>query len=570
MPLAEPDAPTAYAEAVTSGRELPVPVGALVRSACERHLADLSGGSSRGLRWDGDLASRAIRFFGLLKQSKGRWADQPLELLPWQAFVVGSLFGWQRYRDDHEAWVRRYRHGYVEVAKKNGKTTFAAGIGLWLLDMDGENGAEVYSAATKRDQARLCWDEAAQMVHKTAGLRRRIKVVDSRANMYVTETASKYVALGADKDSADGINPHGGIIDELHRHSDRELVDIIEQSAAARQQPLMFYVTTAGLSGESIYQELHRYARSVVEGTVADDEWFVYLATLDEADDWQDPSVYGKANPSLGVTVQLADLVQERDKALQVPGRQNAFRRLRLNQQTEQAERWIDLGLWDANAGTVDLERLKGRPCYGGLDLSSVSDLSAWVLAFPRDDDREELDIVARCWCPESKLKDPSNRYRDQYAQWARKGFLTATEGEAIDYAIVKADILADAARYRIEDLNVDFLFQGFQLAQELTGAGLKVFGMRQGFMSMAMPMKEFERRLIAHKLHHGGNPILRWAASNVSVRQDPAGNLKPDKSSRAEKIDPVVALVMALDRAMRNSERRRSSVYNTRGLAVI
>lgn len=556
---AAPDRARAYAEAALAGN-LPIPIGQLVRSACERHLEDLATGADRGLRWNGEEAERAVKFFGYVRQSKGRWVDQPLTLLPWQEFVIASIFGWQRRRDDLGRWIRRYRHAFVEVAKKQGKTTFASGIALFLLDFDGEAGAEIYSAATKRDQARLCWDEAASMVKKTASLRTRIRVTDTRATMYVLETASKYVALGADKDSADGINPHGAIIDELHRHSDRELVDILEQSAAARSQPLMFYITTAGLSGESIYQELHRYARSIIEGTVQDDEWFVYIAALDETDDWTDPTVYGKANPSLGVTIQLDDLIKERDKAVAVPGRQNAFRRLRLNQQTEQSSRWVDLQLWDANSATggdVGEEALAGRRCYGGLDLSSVSDLTAWAMVFPRDQDRDEVDILVRCWCPEAKLRDQGNRYRDQYRVWAKEGWLTPTPGDAVDYAFVKAQILQDATLFRVVDLNVDRLFQGYQTSQELAENGLKVFGMGQGFISMSPPMKEFERRLLKKQLRHGNNRLLRWAISNMSILQDPAGNIKPDKRDREKKIDPIVAVVMALDRAMRHETRR-------------
>jgi phage terminase large subunit-like protein len=558
------DPVAAYAHSVVDGKVI---TGRLVNLACQRHLSDLEQGPARGLRWNLEEAERALGFFGHLKQSKGRWAGEGLVLLAWQQFVIGSLFGWQRYSEPYRRWIRRFRRSFTSVAKKNGKTTASSGVALYLLDFDGEPGAEIFSAASKRDQARLSWDEAAQMVFRTPSLKRRIKVVDSRAHMYVAQTASKYVALGHDADSTDGINPHAAIIDELHRAANRDLIDVIEDSTAARTQPLIFYITTAGLIGESIYDEIDDYSRRVVEG-VEDDGWFGYTATLDQHDDWRDDSLYIKANPSLGVTVQIEDLRAERDRAVLVPGRQNPFRRLRLNQRTEQAHRWLDLGLWDAqNLHEIDEERLHGRHCYGGLDLASVSDLTAWALVFPQEDDPDALDVLIRAWCPESRLYAGDNRWRDQYQVWKAGGFLATTPGESIDYGFVRKQIMQDAERFQIVDLNIDRLFQSHEMSVKLAEEGLTLFGMGQGFMSMTTPSKELERRLLARKLNHGRNPLLRWSAGNVAVRQDPAGNLKPDKSSSQGKIDPIVALIMALDRAMRNSG---PSVYETRGILTV
>jgi len=258
-------------------------------------------------------------------QSKGQWAGEPLLLQDWQAFVVGSIFGWKEIATG----LRRFRKAYTEVARKNGKTTLASGVGLYLLDFDGEAGAEIYCTATKRDQARLCWSEAMRMVQYTPALKKRIKVVESRANLHVLQTNSKFEALGADNDSMDGLNPHAYIIDELHAHKTRGIVDALETAAGARRQPLAFYITTAGVAKESVYSETHDYARRVVEGIIDDDQWFSFIAALDEDDDWTDPAVYIKANPSLGVTVQLEELMAERDRAMDSPGRQNSFRRLR-------------------------------------------------------------------------------------------------------------------------------------------------------------------------------------------------------------------------------------------------
>jgi phage terminase large subunit-like protein len=371
-------------------------------------------------------------------------------------------------------------------------------------------------------------------------------------NLNIPNTASKYEPLGADADTMDGLNVHGAIVDEVHAHKTRAVIDVLETATGARRQPLQMEITTAGYDRESVCWEHHEYSRQVLEGTVQDDSWFAFIATIDEKDDWKDPKVWAKANPNYGVSVKPDDLQRKADKATKLPAAQNAFLRLHLNVWTQQSDRWIDLDLWDENAGEVCEDDLKGRRCYGGLDLSAVSDLTAWVLVFPREDEPEAVDILARFWCPEARLTDEHNRYADQYQVWARAGVLNATPGDAIDYQYVKARILEDARTFNLIDLNVDRLFQGYQLSMELADEGLTVFGMGQGFLSMAIPMKEFERRLLAKKLHHGGNPILRWMAGNMAVKQDPAGNLKPDKSQSQGRIDGIVGIVEALDRAMR------------------
>jgi phage terminase large subunit-like protein len=330
-------------------------------------------------------------------------------------------------------------------------------------------------------------------------------------------------------------------------------------------------ITTAGYDRESICWQHHEYSRQVLEGTIQDDTWFAYIAAADEqdAERWLDPAVWAMANPNLGVSVKPDDLQRKAEKAQHLPAAQNAFMRLHLNIWTQQSDRWIDVALWDANdLRPVAAEALAGRECYGGLDLANVSDMIAWVMVFPREDDRETVDVLARFWCPEARLTDSSNRYREQYQAWARDGWLAVTPGDAVDYAFIRKQVIEDASTFRLVDMNVDRLFQGYQLSQELMDEGIAVFGMGQGFLSMAVPMKEFERRLLGHKLNHGGNPVLRWMAGNVAVRQDPAGNLKPDKAASEGKIDGIVSEVMALDRAMRRDDDR--SVYEDRGILLI
>ncbi len=540
-----------------------IPACQLVRLVVERHVRDLDEAGQRGLHFDRAAAQHAIDWFGFLKHSKGEWAGSGFDLAPWQEFLLWVLFGWKR-----QDGLRRFRTAYVEVPRKNGKSTLAAGIGLYLMIADGEPGAEIYSAATKRDQAKISWGEAARMVRSSPALSRMVHHWRASNTLSIDATASRYQPLGADADNMDGLNVHGAIIDELHAHKSRAIVEVLETATGARRQPLIFEITTAGSDQASICYEHHEYSRQILEGSIRDDTWFAYIATIDEGDDWTDPKAWAKANPNLGVSVKVDDLERKAEKARRLPAAQNAFRRLHLNQWTQQTDRWIDLSLWDENAGGVNEELLVGRECYGGLDLSSVSDLTAWVLVFPEEDDPETVQILARFWCPEAKLADEANNYRDQYRTWAAGGWLSTTPGDAIDYQFIKAQILRDAEQFRIVDLNVDRLFQGYQLSQELADEGLQVFGMGQGFLSMAVPMREFERRLLAKKLHHGGNPVLRWMADNVAVKMDPAGNLKPDKATSQGRIDGIVALIMALDRAMRHTST--GSVYEERGLLLL
>jgi len=429
---------------------------------------------------------------------------------------------------------------------------------------DGEPGAEIFSAATKRDQAIIAHSEATRMVKASPALSRMVRVYKN--NLNIEATASKYEPLGADADTMDGLNVHGALIDELHAHKTRDVVDVLETATGARRQPLLFEITTAGYDRQSICWEHHEYSRQVLEGAIQDDSWFAFIACANEADDWTNPAVWVKANPNYGVSVKGDDLARKAAKARHLPAAQNAFKRLHLNLWTQQSDRWIDVALWNENAGTVDLADLDGRLCYGGLDLSSVSDLTAWVMVFPHEADPETVDILARFWCPVGKLTDDGNRYAPQYQAWAREGWLQTTPGDAVDYAFVKKQILEDAGRYHLVDLNIDRLFQAYGVSQELQDEGLTVYGMGQGFMSFAPLTKEFEKRLLLKKLHHGGNPILTWMADNVAVQQDAAGNLKPDKAASQGKIDGIVALLMALDRTMRKEKPKRS-VYEDHGL---
>jgi phage terminase large subunit-like protein len=419
---AREDPVTAYARAVTDGQVL---ANRLVRLACERHLEDLGSGASRGLCFDHQAAQHAIQFFGFLRHSKGEWAGQTFALAPWQAFVVGSLFGWQRADG-----LRRFRTAYCAVPRKNGKSTLSAGIALYLLVADGEQGAEIYSAATTRDQARIVFDEAKRMVGSSPALKRRVQVLIN--NLNVAASASRFMPLSSDASSMDGLNVHGAIIDELHAHKTRHVVDVLDTATGARRQPLLFEITTAGYDRHSICFEHHDYAIKLLEGTLQDDSWFAFIAAADEDDDWTDRRVWRKANPGFGLSVKEDDLARKAEKAIALPGAQNAFRRMHLNEWTEQAERWIDLAAWDACNRPVNLEGLRGLPCFGGLDLSTTTDVTALAWVFPPDDHGGLWCVLSRYFVPEENLRKRAERDRVPYDLWTRQGFIQAST-ERID-----------------------------------------------------------------------------------------------------------------------------------------
>ncbi|MBN6186322.1 terminase large subunit [Aneurinibacillus sp. BA2021] len=550
---------TQYAESVIKGKILACQ---FIIQACQRHLDDLKKAKKRGYYFDEEAADHAIEFFDYLKHSKGEWAGQSFSLELWQKFIIGSIFGWKRKKDG----MRRFRTAYIEIPRKNGKSTFVSGIGLYLLVADDEPGAEIYTAATKREQAKITHSESTRMVRSSPALRKRVGIF--KDNLHVIKTNSFFVPLGADADTSDGLNVHGALVDELHAHKTRDLWDVLETATGARRQPLMLAITTAGFNQTSICYEQHEYAEKILNGTIEDDTYFTFIATIDKDDDWTDPVAWKKANPNFGVSIKEDDLARLCKKAKELPTAQNNFLTKRLNVWTQQANRWINLSLWDENAGKVDESRLAGRKCYGGLDLSSVSDITAWVMAFPDEQDQEKIDIVARFWCPESRLYDKENRYMAQYQAWEKQGLLYATPGDAVDYEFIKEQIFKDAQTFKLIDMNVDRLFQGYQIAMEIEEEGISVVPMGMGFTSFAIPMKEFERRLLNRKINHGGNPVLRWMADNLAVKTDPAGNIKPNKADSQGKIDGIVALIMALDRAMRHEDK--TSIYETQGIRTI
>lgn len=549
--------PLPYLTAVLKGKQ---PANRLTRLMCERHQRDIKTAKGRGLRFDETLAKRALAFFSVLRHSKGEWANQEFALGGWQEFIIASLFGWVRADG-----TRRFRRAYIEVPRKNGKSTLVSGIGLYLLAADGEPGAEIYTAATKREQARIVHGEATRMVKASPLLKKEIGVF--RDNLHVLATHSKYEPLGADADTMDGLNIHGAIIDELHAHKTRNVVDVLDTATGARRQPLIIEITTAGWDKQSVCWEHHAYSRQVLEGTLEDDSWFAFIAGIDDGDDWADPKTWAKANPNYGVSVKPDDLARKAKRAKSIPAEQNNFLRLHLNVWTEQADRWIELDAWDACGAFVDLDTLRGRDCYAGLDLANTTDIAALVLVFPDDNDPPNFDVLPFFWVPQESVIERTRKASVNYLSWVEQGYIEATEGNVIDYAAITLKLDELAQMYNIREIAYD-RWGATQLVQDLQSGGLNVIPLGQGFASMSPPTKELMTIVLSKRLRHSGHPVLRWMASNMSVATDPAGNLKPDKSKSSEKIDGMVALVMGIDRATRRESG--GSVYETRGVLVL
>lgn len=537
----------------------------LVRLACERHQRDREHGAERGLLWDEAAAVQAVAFFGMLRHWKGEWAGQPVSLEPWQQFIVASLMGWKLAADG----TRRFRSAYLELPRKNGKTTMAAGLGLYMAFVDGEPGAEVYTAATKKDQARIAHKDAVKMVEASAWLKKEVKVF--RDNLNSTSSNSKFEPLGSDSSTLDGLNVHMALADEVHAWPNRDLWDVLETGTGSRRQALMMAITTAGFDVQSLCWSHHDYTEKVLNGVIEDDSWFGMIFAIDEGDDWEDEAVWWKVNPNLGVSKKIDDMRRLANRAKEVPTALNSFLRLHLDMWTQAETLWINWNKWLACGElVVNEDELAGRKCYAGLDLSSTLDVTALVLVFPpRPEVEEPYQVVCRFWIPRENIAERAKRDRVPYDVWVREGLMTATAGDVVDYDFILAEVESLMETFEIKEIAFD-RWGATDVAQKLQELGgddwLVQFG--QGYASMSPPMKDLEKKVMGLELAHGNNSVLNWMAANVVAREDPAGNVKPDKSKSREKIDGMVALIMALDRALRHEDK--TSRYETYGIRTV
>jgi phage terminase large subunit-like protein len=517
--------------------------------------------------FDIGAAQHAIDFFHeCLRHVKGELAGKPLILERWEQSILANLFGWKR-----PDGMRRYREALVLVARKNGKTTFAAGIALYMLFCDNEPGAEVYSAAADRGQAALVFDQGAGMVRQEDQLYSRSTIYgggpagQSKA-ITLNDYSGFWKVLSADAHTKHGLNVHCGIVDELHAHPTRDLTDVIITGTGSRRQPLILEITTSDFDRESICNEKREYAEKVRDGIIEDISFLPVLFAAAPEDDWTDRKIWKKANPNLGVSVSMEYLARECQRAREIPAYENTFKRLHLNIKTEQATRWLPMDKWDECAGEFTYEQmakeLEGQSCFAGVDLATTDDLAACVLYFPGAGNA----VLPFFWCPGENAHRRERRDRVPYETWARQGYIELTQGNVIDYDLIRQRIGELGDRYDIREIPID-RWNSTQMQNQLTGDGFEVVPFGQGIRSMAAPTAELERLVLSGNLRHGGHPVLRWMASNVAVVTDDPDNKKPSKKHSSEKIDGIVALIMALGRAMEAPAARKVSVYEDRGI---
>lgn len=544
-----------YAEQVRSGEIL---VCEYVRLAVERYYADLDRALDKGRYFDKKAAMRAIHFIEKLKHTKGEWAGQRFRLEPWQQFVLWNIFGWKKADG-----TRRFRYAYIEIARKNGKTALSAGIGLYMLFADGESRPEVYSAATVKDQAKICFSDAVEIV-KATDLKNYL--TPYRNSIVYELKGGTMKPLSSDYGTHDGLNPSCGIIDEFHAHKDSGMFDVIKSAFGARRQPLMFIITTAGFDKSGVCYAYRENVIKVLRGVNEDDSLFGIIYTLDDKSEWDDPKMWIKANPNLGVSLSadyLADQVKD------AKNRPEAVR----NVMTKNVDLWVDAertwildDVWLKCIGTTDPADLKGCACWGGLDLSNVSDITAYVLLFHEND---RFQLLPYFWIPEEKMLEKVRKENINYDKWVATGYVTVTPGNVIDYDFVKADILRIVADYDLRTSAYD-RWNSSQTIIDLQNEGMECNPFGQGYGSMSAPTKEFEKLVLTGKIEHFGNPVLRWMLASTLVKTDPAGNIKPDKEKSTQKIDGIVAAIMALGEWMTAQADDESNPYENRGLLTL
>lgn len=511
--------------------------------------------------YDKAKADRAVTFINNLSHTKGKWAGKRFDLLPWQEQIVRDLFGIVK-----EDGNRQFLTAYIEIPKKNGKSELAAAIALYLLYADNEASAEVYGAACDRNQASIVFDVAKQMVQMSRPLEKRSKIMGATKRIVNYSNAGFYQVLSAETGTKHGLNVSGLVFDEIHAQPNRHLYDVLTKgSGDAREQPLFFIITTAGTDRNSICYELHTKALDILNGRKKDTSFYPVVYGLSDEDDWNDEANWLKANPSLGHTIGIDRVREAYQQALDNPAEENVFKQLRLNMWTSSSVAWIPEHVYAKGNDPIQYESLKGRSCYAGLDLSSTSDITAFVLVFPPRFEEENYIVLPFFWLPEDTLELRCRRDHVLYDVWERQGYIKTTEGNVVHYGFIEKFIEDLSEIYHIKEIAYD-RWNATQMVQNLEGMGLTMVPFGQGYKDMSPPSKELYKLMMEGKIQHGGHPVLKWMGQNVVMRQDPAGNIRPDKEKSVEKIDGIVALIMGLDRCIRH-QTDEGSVYDERGI---
>lgn len=513
--------------------------------------------------YDKKKADRAVTFIENLCHTKGKWAGTPFWLLPWQEQLIRDIFGIVKPDGN-----RQFRTAFVEICKKVGKSELAAAVALYLLYADNEPSAEVYGAAADRQQASIVFDVAKQMVEMSPALMKRSKLMAATKRIVNYGNAGYYQVLSAEVGGKHGFSVSGLVFDEIHTQPNRQLYDVLTKgSSDARQNPLHFIITTAGNDRHSIAFELHTKAVDILEGRRVDPTFYPVVYGLKDDEDWEDEANWYKVNPSLGYTVDIERLRDAYREAKQNPADEITFKWLRMNMWVSSTTAWIPDAIYMRGNEPIDMDALEGRDCYAGLDLSSTGDITALVLMFPPRDMTEKYIVLPFFWVPEDTIPRRVKANSVPYDVWEKQGHILATEGNVIHYDFIEKFIYDLAEKYHILEIAVD-RWNATQMIQNLEGEGFTIVPFGQGFSSMSAPTKEFYRLLMEGQIIHGGHPVLRWMAGNVVIDTDPAGNIKVTKAKSKEKIDGIVAAIMALDRCIRQ-EGQSGSVYDERGLLV-
>src|SRR6056297_568919 len=541
-----------------------------VKLAVQRHLEDKKKSKSNkfGFFFDDDSAKRVLDVFGVFRHGKGKWRGSPFDLMPWQAFILYCVYGWKRKSDKK----RRFRTVYIKVARKNAKTEFLAAVGNIGFYFEGEPDAEIYWFATKKDQAKIGWDRQKEMVLQLRGDSSRFSTFcDTSKYRIYTQKGTGFVAyLGADSDTEDGLSPHYGLCDEYHAHKNDGMVNVIESGMGSRENPMMWFITTAGFNPQSPCALFEKSCKQILDGVKDNDNIFALIYDLDEEDDWEDSNNWIKANPALPYIDTLEDFLFAEYAKAKTQGQSKIinFKTKNLNMWMTSSATWIKAEDWKACETDVDYESLKGKRCYGGLDLASTRDITALCYYFPVQEGLEEPVIIWSMWCPEDQAQERERNDGIPYRQWAADYWINLTPGNVTDYGYIKEQIQADSEFFQIESIAYD-RWNSSQLVIDLLEAGAQMRKIGQGFASMSAPTKQLETEILQGKIRHDGNPVMAWMMSNVDLKHDPAGNIKPDKDKSSEKIDGVVAMVMARAEAM-DLETDAGSFYNNNDLLFV
>ncbi len=525
-----------------------------------------------GAVFDPDRVDKVLKAFGLLRHTQGQWAGQPLRPDPWQvAYILAPVFGWVRWDADADAYVRIVRTLYVDVPRKNGKSTLCGGIAIYLTCADGEPGAQVVAAATSERQAGFVFQPVKQLAEKAPRLKGHVQPLKKK--IIHTRSGSYFEVVSSVADAQHGANLHGGIVDELHVHKTPDLVETIETGTGSRRQPLIAFITTADAGKQhTVYARKREYCEQVARGTLSDPTFYGVVWAAEKGDDPHVEATWRKANPGYGISPTRSYLQSKSNEAANSPADLAKFLRLHLGRRTKQETKYLTLESWTRNAGMVDEQALAGREAYGGLDLAATSDLLALCWLFP-DDVRGGFDALWRLWTPEDNIEALDRRTAGAASVWVRQGLLVATPGNVADYDYIQLQIERDLDAFDVRSLGFD-PWSAVPLTNELAKTNAPMVKVRQGFVTLSPPLKELQRLLLkgtveVPQLRHGGNPAVTWMLDNLAVAMDPAGNVKPDKARSAEKIDAMSALVTALSEAM-TREPAKKSAYEDDDLMIV